>query len=301
MSLFGFPVSMLMLLVLAGCSPSQSALRTSQTPEGFLVTEGGSPVLLYRHRPVASHGAHARAHYLHPLYGLNGEILTEDAPEDHLHQHGIYWAWHQVYVGGRRVGDGWTQEDIHWNVRDVDEEDGRIRARVLWSSPRYLDSTPFLEETATITVLREGRDYREIDFVIELQALVDSVRLGGSEDPKGYGGFSARIRMPEDLRFHGPEGEVEPIETEVNPGPWVDVAASFSERTLGLAILQHPSNPGYPQPWILRRSGSMQNAKWPGEEPVLIPRDQPLTLRYRLVMHDGSADLNRLHDRYAAL
>jgi hypothetical protein len=201
-----------------------------------------------------------------------------------------------VYVGSERVGDGWIQEDIVWDVRQVDilEGDSAIRSHVTWVSPH---SEPFVEETATIRVHPLTDGFRLVDFEIELTALLDSVSLGGSEDEKGYGGFSARVRLPEDVAFTGPRGAIEPIETDVEAGPWVDISLGAS----GIAILQHPSNPGYPQPWILRRAGSMQNPSWPGREPVLLPKGAPLVLRYRIVVHEGGGvSLDELHERYAA-
>ncbi len=331
----GLPVlGLAVLLLAAGCMPGASprenrsipSVTVTQTGKGYLFMEGRDSVLLYRDRPPDPEREHARAHYIHPLYGINGEILTEDAPEDHPHQHGIFWAWHQMHVGERSVGDGWTQDDISWNVREVDLLEGAIysprssvasfrslvssglQARIQWISPRYLDAggepEPFVEETTTIHVSPGTGDHRAVDVTIELRALVDSVRIGGSEDEKGYGGFSARIRLPEDVQFVGPGGPVQPLVTDVDAGPWLDFSATFGGgRPSGVAILQHPSNPGFPQPWILRREDSMQNPKWPGAEPVLLPKGEPITLRYRLIVHDGRADaipLERLHARYAA-
>jgi hypothetical protein len=38
-----------------------------------------------------------RSDYIHPLYGLNGEMLTNDWPDaDHPHHRGIFWAWLEV-------------------------------------------------------------------------------------------------------------------------------------------------------------------------------------------------------------
>ena len=34
----------------------------------------------------------------------DGQVLTEDFPADHLHHRGIFWAWHQVYVGEKAMG-----------------------------------------------------------------------------------------------------------------------------------------------------------------------------------------------------
>jgi hypothetical protein len=308
------------LLLVGGCSrdtssetPSADPITITPTAEGYLFAERGDSVLLYRDRVVNPERVYARAHYVHPLFGPGGDIITEDSPEDHPHQHGLYWAWHQIYIGDLRVGDGWTQEDISWDVLDVEVLEGKessaLRARVSWVSPRYLNAdgepVPFVDEMATIRAYPTMDGRRQIDFTIELRALVDSVRIGGSEDEKGYGGFSARIRLPEDIRFIGPDGPVQPQVTSVDAGGWLSISATRGDRRpYGLAIFQHPFTPGYPQPWILRESESMQNVKWPGESPVLVPRHEPVTLRYRLVVHDGhtdSAALGRLHARYASV
>src|SRR5699024_3188858 len=41
-----------------------------------------------------------RSNYIHPLYGLEGEMLTRDWPEGaHPHHRGIFWAWPEVEYG----------------------------------------------------------------------------------------------------------------------------------------------------------------------------------------------------------
>jgi hypothetical protein len=45
----------------------------------------------------------------------------------------------------------------------------------------------------------------------------------------------------------------------------------------------------------------MQNAVYPGRQPVAIPRDRPVILRYRLVLHRGelaTSDIERLQSEY---
>ena len=145
---------------------------------------------------------------------------------------------------------------------------------------------------------------RKIDFHQRLTALVDGVEIGGSEDAKGYGGFSYRVVMPPDIRFTGAQGVVTPIENAVSPSPWMDVSGSYgSSGKSGLTVLTHPSTTGFPQPWILRARASMQNAVYPGREPVAVPRDRPVILRYRIVLHRGElapAEIARLQAEYAA-
>ena len=93
------------------------------------------------------------------------------------------------------------------------------------------------------------------------------------------------------------------MRTPVEAGPWLDFSGHFQKdgEVSGLAILCHRSLPGYPQRWILRRAQSMQNAVYPGREPVLLSREEPLVLRYRLILHRGDAqqiDLDTLQAQY---
>jgi hypothetical protein len=47
----------------------------------------------------------------------------------------------------------------------------------------------------------------------------------------------------------------------------------------------------------------MQNAVYPGRQPAAIPRDRPVILNYRVVLHRGeltAAEIARLQEEYAA-
>ena len=109
--------------------------------------------------------------------------------------------------------------------------------------------------------------------------------------------------MPPDIRFTGAQGVVTPIENAVSSSPWMDVSGSYGAAgKSGLTVLTHASTTGFPQPWILRAVGSMQNAVYPGRQPVAIPRDRPVILRYRIVLHRGElapAEIGRLQAEYA--
>ncbi|MHC4478790.1 MAG: DUF6807 family protein [Planctomycetota bacterium] len=311
------------LVAFVGCSftgqrhpqkPAPHPIKIIAGDEGFFVTESGRKILFYQCRTKCLDGKHCRANYVHPLYDLNGEILTEDFPPDHPHHRGIFWAWHQIYVGKKRIGDGWSLQNISWDVHDVKLLDVDSNCRGLevnahWKSPLWTDAAgkqkPFIRETTTVRVHRTEDDFRKIDFTISLLALEDDVRLGGAKNAKEYGGFSTRIRLPEGIVFSGPAGPVEPKGTPVTAAPWMDFSGPFGDggSLSGLSVLCHKSNPLYPHRWILRRKGSMQNPVWPGQLPVLIPRQQPVVLRYRLIIHSGDAnhiDLNKLHAEYNA-
>ncbi len=294
------------IIALAGCSPkanqagpaTQNPINISETGQGFSIAEGEEQVMFYQRQHKSMDGKYARANYIHPLYGLDGEILTEDFPADHLHHRGVFWAWHQVWLGDKKLGDSWAANDFFWDVYDaeiltIDSQSRALRLGVYWKSPLLTDANgkqqPFVKETTTIRVHRAEGDIRKIDFQIELLALKDNMRLGGSEDAKGYGGFTARIPLPDGLAFTGTNGPVEPTNLSLEAGPWLDFSGNLGGhgKTSGLAILCHKSLPGYPQRWILRRKGSAQNPIYPGRDPVPLSREKPLVLCYRLIIHRG--------------
>lgn len=289
-----------------------AAVRVTKDPQGYWFTEGETKVLFYQaERKALPDGQAARSNYFHPLYDLDGTILTEDFPADHVHHRGIFWAWHQVRIGGRTVQDQWVNRDSFWTVQEARTDStgssAALALRVFWESPLFTDAgdgrRPFVEERSVTRVHRAEGAIRKIDFHVQLRALVDDVEIGGSEDAKGYGGFSYRVAMPPDIRFSGAQGVVTPIENAVEASPWMDVSGSYgASATSGLTVLTHPSTTGFPQRWILRARGSMQNAVYPGRQPVVIPRDRPVLLHYRLVVHRGvlaPADIERLQAEYA--
>jgi hypothetical protein len=251
-------------------SAVSSPIEIEETDWGFRVSEGGKEVMSYQREHKSLSGKFMRANYIHPLYGLDGELLTEDFPADHRHHRGIFWAWHQVWLADRRLGDAWAAKDFFWDVYDaevidIDSDSRALQLNVWWKSPRWSDTEgrqkAFVKETTTIRIHKAQDDIRKIDFEIKLLALEDDIHIGGSEDAKGYGGFTTRIVLPDGLRFTGTNGAVEPKTLSVEAGPWLDFSGDFNQdgSISGLAILCHSSSPGYPQRWILRRKGSAQN------------------------------------------
>jgi len=281
------------------------SVQTQITNEGILFNEKNDTILFYQTAPKSLKGEYTRSNYIHPLYNLQGEILTEDFPEDHPHHRGIFWAWHQLYIGDKRIGDGWEIKNFSWEVTDVEtvlsfNESQSIQVHVLWKSPIWTDENgsikPIVEETTTITVQPKQENYRAIDIEISLLALELNMRIGGSEDAKGYGGFSPRIKLPADVIFTGPEGTVTAQNLPIEAPGWMDI---YSETLSGMTIFSHPQNPGYPNPWILRSKNSMQNAVYPhpGATPVSLSDSVPTVLKYRLLVHDG-LDSDEIKEQY---
>lgn len=282
-------------LMLSTVSGQEIFLKITNDTAYF--TAEADTILVYRATETSLNGSFKRANYIHPLYGLEGGVITEDFPEDHPHHRGVFWAWHQLYVGNTRIGDGWELEDMAWDVISMDqiissESSKTLQTEVLWKSPLWKDEKgnkkPLVKETAHITVHQNGKNFRVVDFQIELLGLEPYMRLGGSGDEKGYGGFSIRMKLPDDVRFQDKDGEVQPQNTPVKADAWLTISGS-SKRRVGktsVTLIPHKGNPGYPNPWILRTKASMQNAVFPhpGAIPISLSTTTPLRLRYRMLI-----------------
>ena len=304
---------LLISIGLLSCSDSKQ-INVSINAYAAYFSEGNDSILKYQIAEKSLNGKYKRANYIHPLYSLNGTVLTEDFPEDHRHHRGIFWAWHQLYIGDKRIGDGWEIDHFSWDVVSVEElpqssSAKAIQAEVLWKSDLWLDvegnEKPFVKEVTTIKVYPKAENYRPIDIEITLLALEPNMRIGGSEDAKGYGGFSPRIKLPNDVAFTSSTGDVTPENLPVNAGPWMDISGSFGkmEKLSGITILCHPKNPKPIDQWILRKQRSMQNSVYPfpGAEPVALSQSHPTVLKYRIIIHNGDAkplNVNSIYSDY---
>lgn len=273
-------------------------LDIEKTNEGLWILENGEKVLFYQSVTKSLNGQYSRADYVHPLYGIDGFDLTEDFPSDHLHHRGVFWAWHRVIIDDKLIGDAWECKDFTWDVKDVsvsnlENKSLTLTSKVLWKSPLWIDKSgqekAFVEENLRITVFKKAANYRIFDFEISLLAQEENMKIAGSDDEKGYSGFSVRMKMPGDLLFSSAQGTVTPKINQVEAGNWINMSGTLTNNSekAGIVIIQHPENPHYPERWIIRKQGSMQNPVYPGREPVALSNLEPTILRYRLVIYIG--------------
>ena len=167
-----------------------------------------------------------------------------------------------------------------------------LKTEVLWKSPLWRnqgEKVPYIREKTKIAIHPKNGNYRRIDFEIQLLALAENLKIGGSADEKGYSGFSVRMVLPEDVAFSGPEGEITPENTAVKSPGYVNISGQVGKNGSagGIVMTDHPENPDYPQQWILRKKNSMQNAAYPGNKLISISTQTPLILKYSLIVYSG--------------
>ena len=293
---------------------STKGFKIQKDQGGHLISENGKVVLRYNEDPISrKDGKYKRGHYIHPLFGLDGTRMTDDMVNmgrDHPHHRGVFWAWSQLWLGEKQIGQPWEQKGLNWNVTQVDIKNNKdsvtIASEVTWNTPlidKESGGKDLVHEDSLITIHKAEKNYRRIDFKISLLALEEGVRIGGANTATGYGGFSVRTPLPRDMKIKGPGGEV-PINLKgpSTPQPWVDFSGSFKEnKTTGLTLLTHPSNPGFPNGWTLRKRNSCQNPVFPGKNPITLDTKKPLILQYSIILHGDpdKIDLNKIYESYS--
>lgn len=255
------------------------------------IRDGGAPVLEHRLAPVAG-AAPWRLNYTHPLHAASGVVLTEDAPADHVHQRGVFWAWRRVLVDGVPVADGWVGRGLlpTGPPTAVATRAGMVAETAIelaWSAPVEGRRVPLLRENVRIRVHPRRDGERRVEYDMSLLALRSGVALAGTDDDKEYGGWSIRFARSADLEFasggRALAAAVGPVETD---GPvvfrWRPAPAGWpAEVEVSCEVDGRPWNR-----WVLRREASMQNCAFPGRRPHALAVDRPLRLRVVLTIRE---------------
>lgn len=240
--------------------------------------------------------------YLHPVLGLDGEVLTDLAPKDHLHHRGIFWAWVRHEVAGKSIGSWWVPESsIVCEPGEIQTTTDLVFAG--FAASHFLkavnkDGSPgerFLRNDVFCRVFPETKAGRAIDVDLTLAALTDGVRIGGTLTlDKGYGGTTLRFAPAKEIRIVA-DGKPLTGDGVRQRACWADFSGIFAgpngkplPHRSGIALLVYSNHPDYPPEWLMRFYGVL-NVSWPGLNMAEISRDKPVRLSYRLIIHRGDA------------
>ena len=284
-------------LLLAGlarplCGQSPFAFQEAG-PATLRLTENGKPAFDYNFGALLKDGfaeKQRRSAYLHPVYAPDGTILTDDFPRDHPHHRGISWAWPVVNVAGTTFNfwelDGKSrQQFVRWTAREADAQGAHLGVENAWVA----DERRIVKELVDLRVKSPAANQRSLEFVLMLEAVDAPVRIAGSDGlsqgrRKGYGGFSMRFapRAPATTRIRTDLG-LQMRDELLIPHAWAELEALFGAQAERARLEVDPSNPGYPNGWLLRHFGVL-NPCFPGVSEYVLEPGKPLVLKYRVIL-----------------
>ena len=295
------------LLVLTGChstaAPGGAADGVSvvETNGVVRVALNGQRFTEYRFRDVSRP-------FLFPILGPDGGQFTRRWPQedvdgeekDHPHHRGLWWAhgdangvdfWSESKDAGRTVHQSFA-------VLKSGRTEGVISSRNQWQAK---DGRVIASDQRTLRFyLPKGPD-RIVDFEITVHASHGDLTLGDTKEG------TMAIRLAESMRLAQPKGRPG-LGHIVNSGgqrdgdtwgkraTWCDYFGPVGDRTVGVAIFDHPGNPRYPTWWHVRDYGLFAanpfgvhdfEKKEKGAGDLKIPAGQSVTFRYRFLFHPG--------------
>lgn len=254
---------------------------------------------------------------LYPIIGPHGIRMTRDYPmkpdtpeeaRDHPH-HQSLWYTH----GDVNGVDFWALGKGKIVTRAVEGpvERGSGACVVLrdeWRDPR---GKVVCTDTQTLTFHAPlqvgGNDVFALDYEIAIHASEgDDVTFGDTKE--GTMGIRTHPRLRTDkgaaaVNSEGASGK----DLWGKRAKWVDYSNEIDGKKVGIAILDHPSNPRHPTWWHAREYGLVAanpfgirdfERKKEKEGDLRIPDGETVTFRYRFLFHGGDAGDARVAERW---
>jgi hypothetical protein len=229
---------------------------------------------------------------LYPVKTPAGEDAVEFAPSDHPHHRGVFLAWHAM--DGATAADFWgwgewapTKDRVITNrslkLVKSDAHQALLEARNDWVAEGHT----LIAETTTIAAGEQAGAYViDFDFLLLPKADITLKQTA-------FSGFCVKARKDGKPCYRGPQGEIRrPQPNHLKPesdwpaADWYDHTIELnSGRTIGIAVVDHPRNP--PSMWHNLERIAMINPCIVAPGAVSLKADNPLRLRYRLIVHDG--------------
>ncbi len=295
-------------------------LSLTETNDTIRISQRGKTVLEYvktaKPVPAGIEKHFSRSGYIHPIYTPNGQELTGDYPEDHAHQHALFFAWTKADYNGQEV-DFWNQ------AKDL----GRIEFREVVGLKREEQKVSFsvkhafmgkvggkwvdvLHEIWTVTVHQTPADHFLFD--------IDSVQRCVTDKPLSlpkyhYGGMSIRGNYqwlkkendksikPGDLQFLTSDGKDRWEGNHTRPN-WVAFSGRIDSQDASAAIFCSPRNFRAPQPVRIHPNKPYFCFSPMVEGPFKIEPKEEYASRYRYLVTSKAADVGMIRkywDEYA--
>jgi len=258
--------------------------------------------------------------YLFPVLAADGTLVARrwplqdstDEAHDHVHHKSLWYAH-----GDINGVDFWSESSSAGttaHVEFLELKSGReVGTLISRNELRSKDGQRLATADHALRIYRT-EDVRMFDYEVTLRATDGDVTLGDTKEG------SMAIRLAETMRLKPNEHNVgKPTGHIVNSegqrdgatwgkrAAWVDYYGPVDGETVGVAIMDHPSNPHHPTWWHVRDYGLFAanpfgvhdfEKKPAGTGDMKVPGGRKLTFRYRFVIHAGDEQAGRIAERY---
>jgi hypothetical protein len=271
----------------------------------------GRPVLQYNAKTVAPPAGvaatYARSGYIHPLWNPAGQIVSDDFAADHFHHRGLWVAWSKTQVGGLRPNFWEFQEGTGRIVCNrvekptANTERASLVTHHLWQARR---------DDAWVTVLREqwtltapapraaDQDFWQFDLTSRQECatkepvVISKLRYGGI----GYRGPELWSQQQDKVTVRTANGD-DRTKANNTRTRWCTMIGPLGNDRGGLTLLDHPSNPRYPNGVRVHPTMPFFCYMVAQQAPYTIEPGKPLVERYRVLLHASEPSAKLLNEQ----
>lgn len=297
-------------------APAMQSLGKPVFRDRVIVTDLGKELLVsqnttelgrYRYRDVWKP-------FFYPLNGPHGSVVR-GIESEHPHQHGLYLSyggedclgvniWSEVGTvrpplgpAGKMLHDTFEWIEYGWVY-------GQFRQRLTYVKP---DGHPFARELRTVRFYAPTADIRIVDWTVRLEEPADtgqrrvalacrvanSMRVRDQTQKSDDGMMGALREKPG--RIENSAGGVGELASRGGAFNWLDFSGPVEEGWNGIALFDHPDNPG-PGAFSCREYGVFTVGRsYPTDRTA---RSGAALFRYRAYIHAGDATQGRVACAY---
>ena len=255
--------------------------------------------------------------YFWPVIGTDGVKMTRACPmqnvegekQDHPHHRSVCFGlqsaggfntWHErlTFTRNGQVDEAklaTTGQQVHTRVVKA-EASGNSATLVVECDNVTPNGDVYMRQTRTVDFHVADDGSRVMDIEIVLRGVKDSITILGKKDS----GLSVRVAHSmcvdagEGGRIINSNGD-----TDGNAwgkrAPWVDFNGPVEDKTMGVAMLNHPDSFRHPTPWHVRKYGlftanpfalrEVAGEKERGD--FDLAKDETVALKHRIIFHEG--------------
>lgn len=233
-------------------------VKIAKTSQSLEVTKDNKPVLSYQIAEKLPEGKtpyYKRGAFIHPLYSPNGKILSDDFPEGHMHQHGLFFAFVNTIFKGEKL-DFWNQQQETGTIQFsklINYKSGPVFGQFQTEQDHIsLKHGVVLKERWVVTI------YNTEPYRIDIQTTLKNVSTDTLfiQDHR-YGGMAFRatkawnkedpIHFQNASNFYTNEAKNRAAANHSRP-LWSALTGLIEGQNAGVALFGHPTNFRYPEP-----------------------------------------------------
>lgn len=278
--------------------PAGVVLRIEHTENQLRVLHGAQPLLVYQTAPRLPRPeidpVFQRDGYVASLYTPAGALVTDDYPPNHIHHHGVWFAFVKTAFADQSP-DFWNMGEGTGRVELIKVQSAEVHGAMAQIS--VLHRHVVLGGPEPVTALEErwrlnvhAPEPGASHWRFDLESVITAVNRELALLRYHYGGLGVRGSRawdgPEAVRVLTSEGYTRPNANQTR-ARWIHMWGLLEGARAGLAVLDHPQNFRSPQPLRVYPDEPYFSLSPMQLGDHSVRPGHPYISRYRIVVHDG--------------